>query len=76
VETGSHRAVVKRVGQGHQQHALMVRHVRAHDGDVLVRRQTSLGEVERFVKAVGAPTADRGNSRQVLGGGDRIEHRA
>ena len=54
VEARAHPAVLQRVGDGDDGHALVVRHEVAHDRDVLALGQPRAGEVERLVEAVAA----------------------
>ncbi len=46
VETRSHHAILQDVREGHQRHALMMRHVRVDDRDVLPFRNPGLGVVQ------------------------------
>ncbi len=51
-------AILQRVGDGGDRHALMMRHETAHDGVVAFLGNAGGGEIDRFVKAV-APSAPR-----------------
>ena len=70
----AHRAVQQRVGDGDDGHALMVRHVGAHDRDVCALRQPARRVVERLVEAVAAARADAGEPREIARRRRRIDH--
>ena len=61
-----HRIVLQIVGQGQQDHALMVRHVGATIAVVLAQRAGGTGEVHRLVEAVGPAHSRALQARQVL----------
>ena len=52
VKAAAHRAIIQRIGERDQKHALMVRHVGANDGDVLSFRQAGARVIERLVEAI------------------------
>ena len=68
VEAVPYLATEGRVGQGNQRHSLVVRHVRAHNGDVLRLRQPAGGEIERFIESVAAQTTGFGQALEVQHG--------
>ena len=74
VEPRPHRAVEKRVGDGDDRHALMMRHEGAHDRDGLAFRHAGRRVVERLVEAVAAARAERGEPVEVARRGLRIDH--
>jgi hypothetical protein len=62
------------VGDGHDGHALMMRHEGAHDRHGLVFRQPDRRIVQRLVEAVAAARAGRGQALEVARRGLRIDH--
>ena len=75
MKAGAHRAVVKRVGERDDRHALMVRHVGAHDGHRLALRETGRRVVERLIPAVSTTPARAGQTRKVSHRRVRRDHR-
>ena len=75
VKSRAHRAAVQRVGDRHQRHALVMRHVRAHDGDALAFGHARRRIVQRFVPAEMTEAACCEQPREVLRRGFRIDHR-
>ncbi len=80
LEVPLHGPVLQQVRQGQQPHALMVRHERANHGALLPARQPGRGVVDRFVQAVAAGRARRGEPLQVrarlLGHDHQRHHRS
>ena len=74
LEAALHRLVEQQIGQRQQAHALVVRHVRAHDRAGLAARQARRRVVDRLVVTEGAGQALVGQALQVLDGGSRFDH--
>ena len=65
MKAGSHRALVKRIGECDQCHALVVRHVGVHDRDLLAVRETGRRVVEGLIPAIRTTPARGGQTRKV-----------
>ena len=75
VKTLAHLALMKRVGDGDDGHALMVRHVVADQDMIGVFGQPRSREVDRLVKSVAPEETVLRKRRAVLGGRARVDHR-
>ena len=65
MEARAHRAVMQRVGDGDENHRLVMRHIGAHDGDLGAFRKARARVVERLIPAVGAARAEAGHALKV-----------
>ena len=75
VKARPHGAVMQHVRYRDQGHALVVRHVGAHEAGGFAFRQTGGRVVERLVESVGPAGAEGGEPLEVLGRGAGIDHR-
>ena len=75
VKTVTQAAILQRVGNGRNCHALMMRHKAAHDGVVVVFLQPCGGKIDRFIKPVTPFGTQCCQLRIVLLGRHRINHR-
>ncbi len=74
MKSSAHLAIEKDVRNGHDGHALMMRHVRLHDGDLGTFRKPRAGVVERLIESVSAACADGGKALEIAHGALRIDH--
>jgi len=74
MEACAHLAVLQGIGDGDDGHALMVRHVIAHDDERLAIRQACRSEVQRFEEAVAPERTHLRHAPEVLLGASRVDH--
>ncbi len=74
-EPRSHLAAAEHIVESDQQHALVVRHVGAHDRGTRSVRDAGWRVVEGFVEAVSAASAIGGNASEILRRFPGIDHR-
>ena len=74
VEALDHRSVVDDVSEGHDNHALVMRHVTVDDGDRPPSRKATSGVVERFAKSVSPGGPAGGQSGEVAYRGVGSDH--
>ncbi|MNQ00691.1 hypothetical protein D3C85_133450 [compost metagenome] len=74
LEARLHRAAQQHVGDRQQAHALVMRHVRLHDGAVLARGLAARRVVDGFIEAVAAHQLVLGQPLQIAARGVRHHH--
>ena len=74
VEPGAHGAAEHGVGDGHDRHALVMRHEGAHHRELGTERDARRREVERLIEAIGAPRAALDQPGEVFDGRTRVNH--
>ena len=74
MEPGAHRPVHQGVGNRHNGHALMMRHIGPDDDHILAFRHAGRGIIERFVKSIAAQGAHAAQPHHVLAGRTRVNH--
>ena len=75
MEAPTHRALAKGIRNGDDAHALVMRHIGAHDRDRCALRQARLRVVQRLVPAIAAAAAGRRQPREIGRGRAGIDHR-
>ena len=74
VETVPHHPIVQDIRDRDQRHALMMRHIGPHDGDVFSFGHPCAGVIQRLIKPIGSPAAGLGESGKVLRRRRGIDH--